>query len=123
MKKDIHAQVIQQIAIALKIPRIRREILARPELLRIDEDRDHDAIATRLSIAHQTKMPFMEKTHGRNQDDALALAPLSLAPLTHVGNMFDDLHGPSSDNWSTGVMERWSQCSITPFLPERLLLR
>jgi hypothetical protein len=34
----------------------------------------------------------MEKPHGGNQNDALAPAPLPFAPLTHVGNRFDDNH-------------------------------
>jgi len=37
-------------------------------------------------------MPLMEKTHGRNQYDALTPTPLPFAPLTHVRDKFDDLH-------------------------------
>jgi hypothetical protein len=48
----------------------------------------------------------VEKSHGRHEDDALALAALPLAPLAHPGDMFDDLH-QQLKNWNNGIVKCW----------------
>ena len=62
-----HALSAQQIKIAFARAGIRREILVRAELARIDEDRDGNVIGAAFCLPHQGQMPFMQRPHGGHQ--------------------------------------------------------
>jgi hypothetical protein len=37
-------------------------------------------------------MALVQRTHGRDKNDAPRQAPLARAPSTHAGNLFNELH-------------------------------
>src|SRR5919106_4969193 len=134
MENDVDKLFFEQRSIALEIPRIGGKVLARTKLSRIDEDRDNHSITPLAGRPHQSKMPFMQKSHCRNQDETTPLAPLGFAPVTHGRKIVDDFH-----DQKIGVLEYWSDGvlggsrtkpktpllhhSITPILSERVLLQ
>ena len=44
-------------------------------------------------VAHEAQMSFMEKPHGRNENQTPPLAVLRLTPIFHLPNELNDLHG------------------------------
>src|SRR5437763_8410893 len=57
----------QQPAVLLLLPRIAREILVRPELRRIDEERRDDLVGAAPRLLDQRHVPRVERTHGWHQ--------------------------------------------------------
>ena len=66
-KNQVHAVLLQQFAIAIKVARILGQVFVGAELERIDEDRNHDQIALRLGRAHQRQMALVQRSHGGHQ--------------------------------------------------------
>ena len=50
-----------------EVARVLREVLARPELRRVDEDR-HDDRPERGAAAHQREVALVQRAHGRHED-------------------------------------------------------
>src|SRR5439155_7343595 len=61
-----------QLAVGLHGPWVLIEILVRPELRRIDEDRDDDKVALGAGGLDQLGVAFVEGTHRRHKADAAA---------------------------------------------------
>src|SRR5438094_744996 len=93
MKQDIDPLFLEKLSIALEIPRIGSKIFLRSKLGGIDKDRNHDLIAAFPGVAYEAQMSFMEKPHGRNENQTPSLAALRLTPIFHLVYALDDLHG------------------------------
>ncbi len=73
------------------VARIAREVLVRGELAGIDEDRDERALGQLASAAHQRQVPGVQRPHGRNERDLVAVvAPLG-DDAAQIGDAADDL--------------------------------
>src|SRR5574340_504547 len=76
------------LAVFRESTRITGEILARPELERIDENAHDHALAMASRQANQREMPVMQVAHGRNEGDG-GFAP---QPVAQLLNGINDLH-------------------------------
>ncbi len=64
----------QQTGIVVRFPRITSEILARPELQRVDKNADHQPVSLCPGLPDQVQVTFVQVTHGRHQADRMPLA-------------------------------------------------
>src|SRR5262249_13706694 len=61
--------------IALKRPWVAREVLARTELRRVDEERQHDEARLTASGPDQADVPLVQRSHRRYEANAQPLRP------------------------------------------------
>ena len=69
---QIGSSLTQCLNIRVECARIGREILARRELRRVDEDRHHHSIRAPACQPHQGEMARVQRAHGRRQRNRLA---------------------------------------------------
>jgi hypothetical protein len=91
-EQQIAARLHQPRVIGFRRARITREILARPELRRVDEAADHDALRMPSRNLHQREMSVVEIAHGGHEGDALARQSPGAHGLAQVGDAFDAVH-------------------------------
>src|SRR5262249_5475674 len=69
-EKEIDRARLEQLAIARLVARVAPEVLARTELLRIDEDGNDDELrAVPARDVDQREMPFVKEAHRRHEAD------------------------------------------------------
>ena len=71
-EEDLDAFFFQQLAVAIELARIFRQIFGRAKLRWVHEDGNGNRVALRLRSADQRQMAFMQSAHGRHQAKALA---------------------------------------------------
>ena len=65
-----HLTGLRQVAIAIEVTRVAREILGGPELQRVHEDAHHHDIGELAGAFHQAEMAVVESAHGGHEADA-----------------------------------------------------
>ena len=82
LPKQVHALAREQRAVARRRSRVAREVLARPELERVDEDAHHDTVGRAPGEADERHVPVVERAHRRHERHGLAAAaePRDRAP-------------------------------------------
>ncbi len=73
------------------------EILPLPELGRVDEDRQHQQIASLAPLVEQRTMAVVQITHCRHEGDAPSRLALGQATLLHPVDVGDYFHLKTSD--------------------------
>ena len=81
-----------QAAIPVEVARIGGEVLARPELDRIDKETDNGFRAERSRQPHQRQMPLMEPPHGGHENDALPLFSPAAGYPDDLFALFNQFH-------------------------------
>ena len=107
----------QQSSVAIEVARIGAEVFIGTELRGVDENGDHKPIASLPAVPHETEVPLVQKSHRRNEGDAAPVTALRLAPLSHLGDGFNDLHRKTG-RWS---MEYWNVGVFGPLLPYSII--
>src|SRR4030095_14582115 len=105
-----------QPSIPFEVARIGGKVFVGTELRRVHENRDNDAIAPLLPIAHKTQVRIVKKTHGGNKDDAFSSLALNLTPALHLSNVLNDPHRKNLgvEYWNTGLLKDSAHYSIIP---------
>ena len=66
-KRIVDAEIFERFAVSVERARIFFEIFGWSKLFRVHENRNDDRRALLLRCAHQRKMAFMQRAHGRNE--------------------------------------------------------
>jgi hypothetical protein len=90
--EQVDALECSQLRVAVLVARIGVEVLAGPELGRVDEEAHHDDVAVVTRLPHQGQMALVEVAHGGDQPDPLALAARLGESLAQLRLAADDLH-------------------------------
>ena len=72
MEHGVDADAFQLAAVFFKAARIGVEILVRPELGRVDEDRGDDDVTLFLRRPHEGQVAFVQGSHRRDEADAFS---------------------------------------------------
>ena len=91
----VRALAREKRGIPLLSPGVPREVLSRPELQRVDEDRDNHETALPSRRAHQRQMPLVERSHRGNETDGLSDRAGLPNELPQRGKVSDGFHGRS----------------------------
>jgi len=91
-KKQVHSCRFGELGIALQAARVAVQVLRRPELQRVDEDRHRDPVGHLPCPLHQREMAGVEVPHRRDQRDAHILPPGQQHGLPHSRLRLDALH-------------------------------
>jgi hypothetical protein len=78
--------------IALGIAWVAREVLARSELERVHEDRDHAHVGPRARDPHERSVSFVEEAHRRHEPDRAPVRAERLRARGDLSERADDLH-------------------------------
>src|SRR6185369_1854719 len=89
---DINAAGTGDGTVALQVARVALQVLARAELDRVDEDREHQDVAAGACLAQQRGVTLVQIAHGRHKGDALAVALERKGQMLHVLDVADNLH-------------------------------
>src|ERR1700682_3320733 len=96
-EKDIGALFFEQLAVAIELPRIFRQIFSRAELGGVHENGNGNRVALRFCGADQRQVAFVKSAHGWNEAEALSTG----AGIAAGGVSFRDggayLHG--AERW------------------------
>jgi hypothetical protein len=89
--EQVDALPLEQLRVALEIPRIALEVFAGAELHGVDEDRGHDGRILVFGALDERKVPGVQRTHGRDEADGPAQRASDGPGRTRGA---DDLHDP-----------------------------
>src|SRR5439155_182941 len=78
--------------VALEVARIRRQILVRGELQRVDEQRDGREVTLVGGCTDQRRVTVVQVTHGRHETDRAAAGPVGVQLLAERGDGVDQPH-------------------------------
>ena len=91
-EQQIDPGIAQHARVDLLLARVFRQVLVRPELFRVDEDRHDHAVAGELGLGHERHVPGMQRAHRRNECDSLSGRTISRNGITEFGKLTDGLH-------------------------------
>ena len=135
-EKQFHSFFLQQVAVAVEISRISRQIFVRSKLRGIYKNRRRHNIAISLGGPNQRQVPFMQRSHGGHESQSPAAAPRCTARRPHVFDGLADFHrwencfrGWRSNRWRHARLRgRLRQCrgfvesQFCPLRSRRLLI-
>ena len=73
-EQDVHPELGGERGVALLVPGVGAEVLSRPELRRVHEERDDHGGAVLAGATHQRQVTLVEGAHRRRQADQAAAA-------------------------------------------------
>ncbi len=92
MEEKVDPFLFEEGGVPLEIPWIGRKVFPRAELGGIDEDADDGDVRPRPGRAHQAEVPFMKRTHGRDEADPFPQGPVLPGNGLHLLNGPHDPH-------------------------------
>src|SRR2546426_26500 len=91
-EQAIHCALGGQAPVACRVPRVMIEVLARPELQRVDEAREDDSVGALARSIDEPQVCFVEKAHRGDEPDAVSTLALGARPLPHLRRRADFVH-------------------------------
>ena len=88
-ERQVDALLLYELEVAVEVARVRGEVLVRPELQRVHEDRHDDDVALLAGPPHQGKVSLVEEPHGGHVPDGATGDP------NGVGGHTDSVGGPN----------------------------
>ena len=91
-KQDLDPFPFQQLAVAIELARISRQILGGSELRGVHKNGYRNRVALRFGSAHQRQVAFMQSAHRWNQAEALVAGTGSQTGSANVWNVCANFH-------------------------------
>jgi hypothetical protein len=90
-EEQVGADLGHERGVALLGARVGGEVAGVVELRRVDEERHHDHVARRTSVADEAQVPLVQRAHRRHEADDALLAPRRAQGLAQLR---DGAYGP-----------------------------
>ena len=91
-ERDADLEWSEQAEIFFQVSRIARQVFAGTELRGVNEDGDDNHVARALGPAHQAQVPVVQRAHGWDQRERLALGVSLTREAFHFANGGDEPH-------------------------------
>ena len=93
-EEQVAAGFVEHPGVALRLPGVAVEILAGPELRRVDEDRDDHERAAPAGDLDEREVPRVERSHGRHETDLHPVAAQLAHRHLELGRFTNGSHAP-----------------------------